>query len=122
MTKQMTEFELTTEVQKFYKNYFSIDKALALYKLEYGYDVEIVEPEEETFVNTTVFAKYNLPESVTVKSMEYMYNLQQSGIVNMMMCSNEIQTGLMVDRQTAREIHSAYINHYTELYNPEELL
>ena len=122
MTKQMTEFELTTEVQKFYKNYFSIDKALALYKLEYGYDVEIVEPEEETFVNTTVFAKYNLPESVTVKSMEYMYNLQQSGIVNMMMCSNEIQTGLMVDKQDAREIHSAYINHYTELYNPEELL
>ena len=122
MTKQMTEFELTTEVQKFYKNYFSIDKALALYKLEYGYDVEIVEPKEETFVNTTVFAKYNLPESVTVKSMEYMYNLQQSCIVNMMMCSNEIQTGLMVDKQDAREIHSAYINHYTELYNPEELL
>ena len=122
MTKQMTQFELTTEVQKFYNNYFNIDKALALYKLEYGYDVEIVEPEEETFVNTTVFAKYNLPESVTVKSMEYMYNLQQSCIVNMMMCSNEIQTGLMVDRQDAREIHSAYINHYTELYNPEELL
>lgn len=112
----MTTNELKIEVSKFYRGYLDTEKALKLFELEYGYTPDI--EEDKVIVNESICYKLG----VTPEEMTFMKQLQKSGVVNMMMCGNEIQMGLSVDPKHARHIHSVYISNYTAIYFPEELI
>jgi len=124
----MTEFELLTEVQKNYKGFLDIDKALTIFELENGYRPDIITEDPNDFENGLVVQEtidkineINGNDFCTVEAMVYMKKLQESGECNMIVgdVRNRIQTALYVDRDEAKAIHVAYINHYNELYNPE---
>lgn len=127
MKTEMTEFELFSEVQKFYTNYLTLDKAIKLFELEHGYQPEIVEDKNEIFVNPIVIAnvnKANGNDSVTVKSMRWMRKMQMDGSVNMIVgqIRNLIQTTFLVSRDEAVDIHKAYIDNYEALYFVERTM
>jgi hypothetical protein len=120
---KLTEFELKAEVLTFYTGYINLEKALQLYEIKYGVIPEIIEDTtEEIFVNSSVFEKYNLPD-YTVE-MKFMKKVQEAVLHNMMACDIRyyIQVTLLVDKDTAKVIHKCYIEHYNELYFPEELI
>lgn len=119
-----TVFELKQEVGQYYKGYLTLEKAIKVYELEHGITPEIIEEQEYEYVNPLIFEKYNLPESCNVNSLRFMKQLQDSGEVNMIIgdIRNIIQQRLLVDKSTAVEIHKCYMEHYQELYFPEELL
>jgi len=127
----MTEFELLTEVQKNYKSFLDIDKALAIFELENGYRPDIIIEDPNDFENGLVVQEtidkineINGNDFCTVEAMVYMKKLeklQESGECNMIAgdVRARIQSYLLVDYIEASVIHHAYIEHYSELYRPE---
>jgi len=117
----LTEFELKTEVSKFYKGYLSTDKAVKLYELEYGIRPKIKE-------NKKSFVSYNykdLPkykDFITEESLIFMKQLQESGAVNMFQCIPNIQQNLFFDRHEAKDLLLFYMENYTALYYPQNLI
>jgi len=119
--KQMTEFELFQAVGKFYKDFLIIDKAIALYKLEYGVDVEVVEVEIDSNINID-FCEDN---DINPQYMMFMKELQESGECNMIVgneIKNIIQQRLLLDKDEARELHRFYLSNHTEVFYPENLI
>lgn len=122
----MTEFELKSEVSKFYKGSITIEKALKLYELEFG-TIPTIEEDTSNLevkwpVNTSIFEKYDLPTSVNEDSMRFMKQLQESGIVNMFMSAPHVQQMLLVSSTESVEIVSAYMKYYDELFYAENLV
>ena len=131
MQLEMTEFELFSEVQKNYKGFLDIPKALKLFDMENGYTPTIIVENDDEFENGLVtqdvidkINTINGNDFCTVKAMVFMRKLQESGRCNMIVgdVRNIIQTTLIVDREEAATIHKAYMKHYTELYNPESIV
>ena len=127
MKFEMTEFELFNEVQKTYKGFLTIEKALLLFDMDNGYTPKIIKDTETFAIDQSIIDKINTlngNDHCTITAMIYMKNLQESGAVNMIVgpVRNTIQTALLVDKNEAATIHKAYMNHYTELYHPEDLI
>jgi len=117
MLKELTEFECLREAGKTYSGFLTLPKAIEFLKFENNWEVEIIE-EEYPHISKEVCDSLD----VTQKQMHFMKNLQESGEVNMMASMNIIQTRLMVDRSEAKVILMAYLQHYTRIYYPENLL
>jgi hypothetical protein len=73
-------------------------------------------------VNQSFLDSQNFPESVTVESLTYMKELQDSGVTNMFSCTGYIQNALMYSRKEAKELLSVYMKNYEEIYFPENFL
>ena len=116
----MTKNELLNKVSSFYSGYLTTDKALKLFDIEYGYTPEITQ--NTLSVSDADIKALNLPEHVTPEALSFVKDLQESGVVNMFAATPNIQAGLLVERQEAKDILSAYMKHYTFLFHPEDML
>ena len=118
----MTKFALYNEVQKNYKGYLTLEKALVLFELDNGYVPEIEEDNYTVYINDLIITKYNKDNDtdITVQDLIFMKELQNSKVCNMITeSSNIIQTRLSMSRKEAKELLSLYIYHYNEIYYPE---
>ena len=117
----MKMFDVLTEVNKFYQGsrVLTDELALSLYELEYGYKPEIDTEDDTHFVNTKVFEKYNAPSHVNKKAMIYMRSLQESGATNMFSSTPYVERSLGLSRADAKEVVLFYMEHYEEIYFPE---
>ena len=116
----MTSTQLITEVSKFYKGSLDIYKALKLFEIEYGYEPEIVQP--ENIINESFIQNAGYPDFVTPEALSYMKELQESGAVNMFSSVSYIQNALALSIKQAKELLMIYMKDYTMIYHPEELL
>jgi hypothetical protein len=120
MKTEITKNELFNEVSKFYTRAVNVNKALTLYEMEYGYRPEIIE--RKNLVNEKFIKSMNYPEYVTPEALTFMKDLQDSGVVNMIMSVSNIQAGLHLNLKDARELLKIYMKDYIEIYYPEQLI
>jgi hypothetical protein len=121
LQKEYTKTGLLSFIGTFFQGSLDIDKAIKLFEMEFGYTPIIIDTEKQG-VTDYLFEKYNCPEHFCTEDFEYMYELQQSGATNMFSSGHYIQQALGKSRQEAKEILSFYIEHYEEIYFPENLI
>jgi len=114
----MTEFELKSKVREFYKRPLTLDKALKLFKMEYGYTPEIENDTQIISINIPP----NAPDIATKENLAYMKKLQESGTVNMFASINRISLDLIIDTKSAQELLLFYMKNYNLIYFPETLI
>jgi len=127
MKQEMTKFELYDDVQKNYKGFLDMRKALMLFEMEHGYKPTIIEEKRDNLgVTQEVIDNINKEDdtSITVEQMLWMKQMQEKGTYNMIVGEivNAIQTTFIIDYNEARDVQKAYLNHYTRLYFPEEMI
>jgi len=122
----MTMNEVKNEVMSFYSGYLTDSKALKLYEIEYGNIPEIEpEPEPDFYIGYDSLKSEGLiPDGVTKEHLVWMKNIQETGQVNMIVgpIRRMIEQNFLVDREIASDIHKTYLNYYSHLYHPEDLL
>jgi hypothetical protein len=118
----MTEFELKTEVSKFYNGALTLDKAKRLYEFEFGYVPDVEEDIFDVVINENVLSYPDATDVITIKNLIFMKQLQESGVCNMFHSGTEVQKHLHVTSETAKELVLFYMEHYTDIYYPEQLL
>jgi len=114
--KPLTETQLLTHISTFYKGSLDFEKAQKLFEFEYGF------PPKIKLQKITPYDTTDYPYFVDQKALTYMKELQESGVVNMYMSTNYIQTALGLDRHEAIELLTIYMKDYTKIYHPESLL
>jgi hypothetical protein len=124
VTKSMTETELLTLVSVFYRtqNLITIEKAIKVFEIEFGFRPDLIENTESTFVDTSIFKKYNGSDFLEAKYFEYLYELQQSGATNMFAARPYLLQVFDITQEESKEIMKFYISYYTELFFPEDCL
>ena len=120
MKREYTETEIITQVTTFYKGTLFLEKAIKLFEFEYGFLPEIVDP--TLLINEDFIDNQNYPDFVTIEALSYMKELQESGVVNMFMSTPYIQNALFLSKSEAKEVLMIYIQDYTKIYFPENLL
>jgi len=127
MNQEMTKFELYDDVQKNYKGFLDMRKALMLFEMEHGYKPTIIKEKRDNLgVTQEVIDDINKEDntSITVEEMLWMKQMQEKGTYNMIIGEivSVIQTTFIIDYSEARAVQKAYLNHYTRLYFPEEMI
>lgn len=117
---QMTQTELLTSVATFYKAPLTLEKALKIFVMEYGFVPEIVDA--KNIVNQEFIDSQNYPECVTTEALTYMKELQDSGVTNMFQAVPYIQQALGYSAKDAKTLLMTYMTDYTKIYYPENLL
>lgn len=116
---QYTESDLLIQVSSFYNGHLEIEKALKIFEIEFGYQPEIIEDDEDVWIGyNEVCEQGNMPDGVTKEHLRFVKTLQEAGTVNMFMAAPEIQKCLGVDRNLARDILMTYMKNYALLYDP----
>lgn len=123
LVKPMTETELFTCVSTFYRTMMPItlDKAIKIFELEFGFQPEIIE-KEGMFVNPNIFSNPSLTAYAESCHFEYLYELQQSGATNMFMSRPYLQQAFPLDDKAAQNIVIFYMKNYDEIYFPERTI
>lgn len=123
LQQQYTEPQLLMQVSSFYNGYLTLDKALKVFDIEYGYTPEIISDDEDIWIGyDEVKEQGNMPEGVTKEHLRFVKQLQESGTVNMFSARPEIEKCLLVDRNLAKDILSTYMNNYALLYDPASVI
>ncbi len=117
---KMTQTEVITAVATFYKAPLTLEKALKIFEMEYGFVPEIVK--SKNIVNQEFIDSQNYPECVTTEALTYMKELQDSGVTNMFQSIPYIQQALGYSANEAKTLLITYISDYTKIYYPETLL
>jgi len=120
MKTNYTKNELTNKVSGFYKGYLTIDKALKLFDLEYGFTPTLVE--RKNIVDEAFIATMDYPSYIDAESLTYMKDLQESGVTNMFAATPYIQAALLLDRKEAADLLKTYMKDYELIYYPENTL
>ena len=118
--------ELKLIVSEFYNGYLDDRKALKMFEAEYDFVPEILEePEHNFYVGFNSLDEQGLiPEGVELVHLIWMKKLQESGKENMIVgpIRRLIEQNFLVDNETAADIHKTYLEYYSFLYHPEDLL
>lgn len=116
---QYTESDLLIHASTLYNGFLTVEKALTIFDMEYGFTPEIITDEEDVWIGyNEVTEQGNMPEGVTKEHLRFVKKLQEGGTVNMFMAAPEIQKCLHVERDLARSILSTYMKNYALLYDP----
>ena len=117
----MTKNELLHEVSTFYTGYLNEIKAVKLFEIEYGYTPVILE-NKNINAYEDVIKRSDYPDFVTSEALGFMKDLQESGVCNMFGASSYVEAGLLLSKKDASVLVKIYMEDYTKIYYPENLL
>jgi hypothetical protein len=119
--KEYTETELLSFVSTFYNGNLHLEKAIKIFEIEYGFTPEIIQ-KDKNYVTDEWCRNRGFPWFVNSKSVQYMKELQESGITNMFESVPYIQNALGYDYQSAKGLLQYYMKYYEEFYYPQNCI